>query len=369
MQTSMQELSESLPSSSLSSQIDTVHVEVCQNIESTLPYSLVREQVRDLLLLKGVVFGEFVATEFSNPLLQEHILSVTVTDISHEIQIINFSLVNLLIHVFKLSEEGPSEDQVEEETSITAATHWLLPNVEYHNLWDSLIYEPGIKQKLLNYAETTLLFSDKGVDSTIISWNRVVLLHGPPGTGKTSLCKALAQKLCIRLSDRYSYGQLVEINSHSLFSKWFSESGKLVQKMFSKIHTLVEDDNALICILIDEVESLTVARNAAMSGSEPSDAIRVVNALLTQIDQIKRYPNVLILTTSNITEAIDLAFVDRADIKQYIGLPSLDAVFSIFMSCIKELMRVGIIAPVQQVLGLRKIQLILRSISLHWIVQ
>ena len=48
-----------------------------------------------------------------------------------------------------------------------------------------------------------------------------------------------------------------------------------------------------------------------MSGSEPSDAIRVVNALLTQIDHIKRYPNVLILTTSNITEAIDLAFVDR----------------------------------------------------------
>lgn len=46
-------------------------------------------------------------------------------------------------------------------------------------------------------------------------------------------------------------------------------------------------------------------------GSEPSDAIRVVNALLTQLDQIRRYPNVIILTTSNITGAIDLAFVDR----------------------------------------------------------
>ena len=39
--------------------------------------------------------------------------------------------------------------------------------------------------------------------------------------------------------------------------------------------------------------------------------LRVVNALLTQLDQIKRAPNVLILTTSNITGAIDGAFVDR----------------------------------------------------------
>ena len=62
---------------------------------------------------------------------------------------------------------------------------------------------------------------------------------------------------------------------------------------------------------LPQVESLTAARKSAMAGSEPSDAIRVVNALLTQIDQIKRHPNVVILTTSNVTGAIDLAFVDR----------------------------------------------------------
>lgn len=65
------------------------------------------------------------------------------------------------------------------------------------------------------------------------------------------------------------------------------------------------------------MESLTAARKAALSGSEPSDAIRVVNAVLTQLDALKNYANVLVLTTSNITEAIDIAFVDRADIKQY----------------------------------------------------
>ncbi len=40
-----------------------------------------------------------------------------------------------------------------------------------------------------------------------------------------------------------------------------------------------------------------------------------------QLDALKAYPNVLVLTTSNITEAIDLAFVDRADIKAYVGPP------------------------------------------------
>ena len=79
--------------------------------------------------------------------------------------------------------------------------------------------------------------------------------------------------------------------------------------MFSKIQELIEDPDALVLVLIDEVESLTAARRA--SGSEPSDAIRVVNALLTQLDQIRRYPNVILLTTSNMTSAIDLAFVDR----------------------------------------------------------
>lgn len=40
------------------------------------------------------------------------------------------------------------------------------------------------------------------------------------------------------------------------------------------------------------------------------------------------------------TEKIDLAFVDRADIKQYIGPPSLNGIYSIYLSCLEELMKV-----------------------------
>ena len=71
--------------------------------------------------------------------------------------------------------------------------------------------------------ETMMLFSDRKVNANIISWNPVVLLHGPLCTRKMSLCKALAQKLALRLNHRYIHRELIEINSHSLFSKWFSK--------------------------------------------------------------------------------------------------------------------------------------------------
>ena len=70
--------------------------------------------------------------------------------------------------------------------------------------------------------------------------NRLVLLQGPPGTGKTSLCRGLAHKLAIQMSDHYAQGYLVEVNAHSLFSKWFSESGKMVMHMFARIRELLE---------------------------------------------------------------------------------------------------------------------------------
>lgn len=129
--------------------------------------------------------------------------------------------------------------------------------------------------------------------------------------------------------------------------------------MFQEIRNLAQKENAFICLLIginrsfkqfvtvvDEIESITISRTSLFKGSEPSDSIRAVNVLLTQIDQIKELDNILILATSNMLETVDAAFLDRVDLKFKLGRPSQRAMYEILMSGTQELMRNGLLEDV-----------------------
>lgn len=120
---------------------------------------------------------------------------------------------------------------------------------------------------------------------------------------------------------------------------------QLVSTLFQMVKDMVLDDpNALICVLIDEVESLAASRDNSSSG-DPSDAMRAVNALLTSLDKLKPFPNVLVLATTNLhlTGSVDAAFIDRCDLLVHVAMPPEQARYRIFMSCIQELVRVGIV--------------------------
>lgn len=338
----------------------TIHVEIIQASDSSLPASDLEKYVHEELRTTDFIRpgSSMSGTTFISDIVKEHVICVKFGDISElmysyclepdNLKKLSFENVAPHFHVYHLEEEDiQSEELISdcdgENETISAANYCLLPHATFNDIWENLIFDSNIKHKLLEYASTSMIFSQHSVNTNIICWNRVVLLYGPPGTGKTSLCKGLAQKLSIRLKKNYEIAEFIEINSHSLFSKYYSESGKLVMRMFKKIRDHLEYGKSLVCVLIDEIESLTHARNSCMTGAEPSDSIRVVNAILTQLDQIRKYPNVLILTTSNLKSAIDMAFVDRADLQIFVGPPSWRAIYEIFVSCLEELIRVGII--------------------------
>ncbi|KAI0691385.1 P-loop containing nucleoside triphosphate hydrolase protein [Cytidiella melzeri] len=330
-----------------------VHIEVRVSQRATARFDTIRNSVHQYILssFSHIYLPSTLQGWEELPLLATSVDRIVASESPCPSTSLPIEQVILQIHVYQPSESDAFEEIANgssrgEGEEVMAASVCELPSLGWEGLWESLIYSDDIKSKLLDYIYATVVFSDAEVDFNVVSWNRVVLLHGPPGTGKTSLCRALAQKLSIRLADRYPHSRLLEINSHSLFSRWFSESGKLVQRLFSTVTDMVEDEDTFVVVLIDEVESLTSARAGAMAGTEPSDALRVVNALLTQLDKLKHRKNVLVMSTSNLAKAIDTAFVDRADIIQYVDLPPREAIYEIMRSCLSELVKKGIVTDI-----------------------
>ncbi|KAJ3330118.1 Pachytene checkpoint protein 2, partial [Kappamyces sp. JEL0680] len=191
----------------------------------------------------------------------EHVKSIRVCEAkggaaNKKIESVNPSNPDLVFcfYLYRIAESSEDGEKFEKGNGDPALfTQLVLPRrdiegVRGMRLIQSLVFSTPLKESLLDYMKTALLFSDAGVDQQLV------------GTGKTTLCKALAQKITIRLKKRYKRGILVEIHSHSIFSKFFAESAKMLLKMFQELHLLLDDADCFVCLLMDEVESLTAAR-------------------------------------------------------------------------------------------------------------
>lgn len=149
----------------------------------------------------------------------------------------------------------------------------------------------------LRYPE---LFTRLGVDPP-----KGVLLHGPPGTGKTRLAQAVANE---------SDATFFTINGPEIMGSGYGDSEKALREVFENA---AKSSPAII--FIDEIDSIAPKRDRVGGEAEK----RLVAQLLTLMDGLEARANLVVIAATNRPDAIDEALrrPGRFDREIVIGVP------------------------------------------------
>jgi AAA+ superfamily predicted ATPase len=203
----------------------------------------------------------------------------------------------------------------------------VLPNAREVSAWDEIVVDPLIKDRLLHSALLALEIRTK-LPFSVTASHGLLLLHGPPGTGKTTLARSVVHEMAGLVAG--GKARLIEINPHGLMSAEHGQSQRMVSELLGEHIPLLADDRLATVVVLDEVESMTVARSAASLSANPADVHRATDAVLAALDRTAvECPHIVTVATSNFTEALDEAFQSRADTVIEVPRPNVEAIAKI----------------------------------------
>jgi SpoVK/Ycf46/Vps4 family AAA+-type ATPase len=224
------------------------------------------------------------------------------------------------------------------ESNLPKGIHRIrpLPDPALGALWNSIILDETIKSQLLSQAMLNFTLRGK-VDRSVLPLHGVVLLVGPPGTGKTSLARGLAHRTAE--SFKGSGFRLLEVEPHTLTSAAMGKTQRAVSELFSQ--SIAEAATAgPVIVLLDEVETLAADRFKMSMEANPIDIHRATDAVLVQLDLLaEQNSQLLFVATSNFPQAVDSAFTSRCDLIMHIPLPDAEACGAILKDCLVGLGR------------------------------
>jgi len=228
-----------------------------------------------------------------------------------------------------------SHSTVSEAMAVTAAAG----DAELKACWERIVVDAEVKDRLLNHALMSISLRKAGVTGVGLPLHGLLLLHGSPGVGKTTLARGLAHAVAEVLGDRYGTVRLVDINMHVLPSELLGRTQRNIVNLFQEeLPALAE--NGPVVVVCDEIEVLAVSRSEASLDINPADVFRGTAALLSALDWIAREaPGVLVVGTTNLSGALDAAVTSRADLTLELPVLSAEVIREILADTLRDLGR------------------------------
>lgn len=168
--------------------------------------------------------------------------------------------------------------------------------------WDQLILPEATKHELQELQR--LIEHPERVRQLGIMPPTGALLHGPPGTGKTTIARVLAAQ---------AKTSFYPVKGSDIVSKWLGESERNVADLFARARA-----NAPSIVFIDEIDALVPRRTD--EGDHQAIA-RVVNQFLQEMDGLGTSSGVFVLGATNRPDLLDPALLRGGRLGRHIEIP------------------------------------------------
>ncbi|MDR9429707.1 MAG: proteasome-activating nucleotidase [Natronomonas sp.] len=136
-----------------------------------------------------------------------------------------------------------------------------------------------------------------------------VLLHGPPGTGKTMMAKAVANR---------TDATFIKMAGSELVQKFIGEGARLVRDLFE---LAAEREPAII--FIDEIDAIAAKRTESKTSGD-AEVQRTMMQLLSEMDGFDRRGDISIIAATNRFDMLDRAILRPGRFDRLIEVPEPD---------------------------------------------